>query len=45
MGGYSSGRSRTRNRGTVEAACRIDVRYLRKHGAFREAGSTAGTLR
>lgn len=45
MGGYSSGRCRTRNRGNVEAACRIDIRYLRRIGALREGGSTTGTLR
>lgn len=45
MGGYSSGRYRTRNRGNVDAACRIDIRYLRRIGALREGGSTTGTLR
>lgn len=45
MGGYSSGRYRTRNRGNVDAACRIDIRYLRRMGALREGGSTTGTLR
>lgn len=45
MGGYSSGRYRTRNRGNVEAACRIDIRYLRRMGALREGSSTTGTLR
>lgn len=45
MGGYSSGRYRTRNRGNVEAACRIDIRYLRRMGALVEGGSTTGTLR
>lgn len=45
MGGVSSGRYRTRNRGNVDAACRIDIRYLRRIGALREGGSTTGTLR
>ena len=27
MGGYSSGRYRTRNRGNIEASCRIDLRF------------------
>jgi hypothetical protein len=45
MGGFTSGRYRTRNRGTVDAACRIDLRFLRKQGAFREGHRTAGTLR
>ena len=45
MGGYSSGRYRTRNRGNVEATCRIDIRYLRRIGALREGCSATGTLR
>lgn len=44
MGGYSSGRYQTR-RGTVEAACRIDIRYLRRMGTLFEGGSTTPTLR
>ena len=45
MGGYLSGRYRTRNRGTVESACRIDLRFLRAQGAFREGSVSAGGLR
>lgn len=45
MGGYLSGRHRTRNRGTVEDACRIDLRFLRAQGAFREGSVSAGSLR
>lgn len=45
MGGYLSGRYRTRNRGTVESACRIDLRFLRAQGAFREGSVSAGSLR
>lgn len=45
MGGSASGRYRTRNRGTVDAACRIDLRFLRKQGALREGHRASGTLR
>lgn len=45
MGGYLSGRYRTRNRGTVESACRIDLRFLRAKGAFRDGAVSAGSLR
>ena len=44
MGGSASGRYRTRNRGTVDAACRIDLRFLRKQGALKEGCRTGGTL-
>lgn len=44
MGGSASGRYRTRNRGTVDAACRIDLRFLRKQGALREGHTVSGTL-
>ena len=44
MGGCTSGRYRTRNRGTVDAACRIDLRFLRKQGALREGHTVSGTL-
>lgn len=36
MGGYYSGRSRTRNRGSMEAALRLDMRALRRRGLLRE---------
>ena len=44
MGGSASGRYRTRNRGTVDAACRIDLRFLRKQGALREGHRASGSL-
>ena len=45
MGGSASGRHRTRNRGTVNEVCRIDLRVLRKLGALREGHTVSGTLR
>lgn len=45
MGGYLSGRYRTRNRGTVESTCRIDLRFLKAQGAFRLGSVSAGSLR
>lgn len=45
MGGSASGRYRTRNRGTVDAACRVDLRFLRKQGALKEGHRANGTLR
>ncbi len=44
MGGYTSGRYRTRNRGTVDAACRVDLRFLRKRGALGEGRVSTGVL-
>jgi hypothetical protein len=43
MGGYSSGRNRTRNRGAVEATYRLDMRQLRRRGLVRP-GERASTL-
>jgi hypothetical protein len=45
LGSFLSGRHRTRNRGTVDAACRIDIRFLRKQGALKEGLISCGTLR
>ena len=45
MGGSASGRYRTRNRGTVDAACRIDLRILKRWGALKEGQTFGGTLR
>lgn len=45
MGSHSSGRYRTRNRGNVEATCRIDLRFLRKQGALKEGRTMSGVLR
>lgn len=44
MGGYSSGRHRTRNRGTVGECCRIDLRLLKRMGALKEGQRWSGTL-
>lgn len=43
MGGYSSGRYRTRNRGAVEATLRLDLRQLRRRGFIRPNASVSGT--
>lgn len=43
MGGYSSGRSRTRNRGAVEVTFRLDMRQLRRRG-FVRPGERASTV-
>ena len=45
MGGYSSGRYRERTRGTVDAAIRLDIRFLRRQGFLRPGAVTSGTLR
>ena len=45
MGGYLSGRHRTRNRGTVESVCRIDLRFLRRKGALADGTLSSGSLR
>lgn len=45
MGGYSSGRYRTRNRGTVDGRIRLDIRALRRQGFLRPGAITAGTQR
>lgn len=45
MGGYSSGRYRVRNRGTVDAAIRLDIRYMRRQGFLQPGAVTSGTLR
>ena len=44
MGGSNSGRYRTRNRGTVDASMRLDVRYLRRRGFLKPGAVTSGTL-
>jgi len=43
MGGYSSGRYRTRNQGAVEAAYRLDMRALRRAGFIRPNATTSGS--
>ena len=44
MGGYSSGRYRTRNRGAVEASLRLDMRIFRRQGLIRPGERTAWTV-
>lgn len=44
MGGYSSGRYRTRNRGTVEEALRLDMATLRRLGFLRPGAITTGPV-
>lgn len=45
MGGSSSGMYRTRNRGTLNASMRLDVRYLRRRGFVKPGAVTSGVLR
>ena len=45
MGGYSSGRYRERNRGTVDAAIRLDLRVMRRQGFLVPGGVTSGVQR
>lgn len=45
MGGLSSGRYRTRNRGSVENVLRIDIRQLRRWGYLRPGTRVTGTWR
>jgi hypothetical protein len=45
MGGYSSGRYRTRNRGAIDAAIRLDIRILRRQGFIQPGAITSGTQR
>jgi hypothetical protein len=44
MGGYSSGRYRTKTFGTVDAVIRIDMRVLRQRGLLRPGATSFGTL-
>ena len=43
MGGYNSGRYRTRNRGTVDAAIRLDLRVMRRQGFLVPGAITSGS--
>jgi hypothetical protein len=45
VGGYSSGRYRTANRGAIEHAQRIDMRRLKQLGLVRAGAHVASTLR
>jgi hypothetical protein len=44
MGGFGSGRTRERNRGTVDAAFRLDLRALRRKGFLVAGWEMAGVL-
>ena len=44
MGGNSSGRYRTRNRGAVEWTRRLDIRWLRKQGCLAPGALVSGSL-
>lgn len=44
MGGSNSGRYRTRNRGTVDASLRLDVRVLRRRGFLNPGAVSTGNL-
>lgn len=44
MGGYSSGRTRTRNRGTVEETLRLDMPLLRRLGFLRPGAIATGPV-
>jgi hypothetical protein len=45
MGGYSSGRYRTRNRGNLDSAMRLDIRVLRRQGFLKPGAITSGVQR
>ena len=45
MGGYSSGRYRRRNRGTVDAALCLDLRAMRRQGFLVAGAVTSGVQR
>lgn len=45
MGGFSSGRYRTRNRGTIEAALRLDLRVMRRQGFLVPGSAMSGIQR
>ncbi len=45
MGGISSGRYRERNRGTVNAAIRLDIRAMRRQGFLQPGAVTSGVQR
>lgn len=45
MGGYSSGRYRTRNRGSIDGLIRLDIRAMRRQGFLRPGAVTSGTQR
>lgn len=45
MGGCNSGRYRTRNRGTIDAALRLDIRVMRRQGFLKVGCITSGSQR
>ena len=45
MGGSSPGRYRERNRGTVDAAIRLDLRSMRRQGFLVPGAVTSGVQR
>jgi hypothetical protein len=45
MGGSSSGRYRTKNRGAIDSAIRLDVRALRRQGFIKPGAIVTGTQR
>lgn len=44
MGGHASGRYRTRNRGAIEEALRLDMRVLRRRGFLRPGAAATGPV-
>lgn len=44
MGGYSSGRYRTRNRGSIESAQRLDMRSIRRLGWLKPGAVCSGVM-
>jgi hypothetical protein len=44
MGGHSSGRYRTRNRGAIEQALRLDMRVLRRRGFLQPGAAATGPV-
>lgn len=45
MGGYGSGRYRTRNRGNLDSAIRLDIRAMRRQGFLKPGAITSGVQR
>lgn len=45
MGGYSSGRYRTRNRGNLDSAIRLDIRAMRRQGFLKPGAIISGVQR
>lgn len=45
MGGYSSGRDRARNLGSLDSAIRLDIRAMRRHGFLKPGAIASGVQR